>query len=138
MIDDYKDALQFAEDYFQLNYLSFLQKYFKGSRQNEIKRNLTPSKFKQLFGELSPTQLKLSMIIYQNILLSLPAREVENKGFGTQACFTSFDGRCQTWTIVDGYFSRAAATEFKKDSIILLEMQLILLKSKLFILIVLT
>lgn len=59
MITDYKNALQFVEDYFQLNYSSFLGKYFKGSRQNEIKRNITPSKFRQLFGELSPTQLKI-------------------------------------------------------------------------------
>lgn len=59
MITDYKNALQFVEDYFQLNYASFLNKYFRGSRQNEIKRNITPAKFKQLFGELSPTQLKI-------------------------------------------------------------------------------
>ena len=59
MITDYKNALQFVEDYFQLNYQSFLNKYFKGSRQNEIRRNVTPAKFQQLFGELSPTQLKI-------------------------------------------------------------------------------
>lgn len=59
MIEDYKGALQFVEDYFQLNYTSFLNKYFPGSRQNEIKRNLTPAKFKQLFGSLSPTQLEI-------------------------------------------------------------------------------
>lgn len=59
MIIDYRAALQFIDDYFQLNYSSFLNKYFKGSRQNEIKRNITPAKFQQLFGELSPTQLKI-------------------------------------------------------------------------------
>lgn len=59
MIDDYQSALQFVEDYFQLNYSSFLNKYFKGSRQNEIRRNLTLGKFKQLFGELSPAQLRI-------------------------------------------------------------------------------
>lgn len=59
MISDYKAALQFVDDYFLLNYSSFLNKYFKGSRQDEIKRNITPSKFRQLFGELSPTQLKI-------------------------------------------------------------------------------
>ncbi|EPR66894.1 RecQ family ATP-dependent DNA helicase [Cyclobacterium qasimii] len=59
MISDYKEALQFVEDYFQLNYSVFLNKYFKGSRQNEIKRNITPTKFRQLFGELSPRQLKI-------------------------------------------------------------------------------
>lgn len=59
MIEDYKSALQFVEDYFHLNYSSFLHRYFPGSRQNEIKRNITPAKFRQLFGELSPTQLKI-------------------------------------------------------------------------------
>ena len=59
MISDYKDALQFVNDYFQLNYTSFLNKYFKDCRQNEIKRNITPTKFRQLFGELSPAQLKI-------------------------------------------------------------------------------
>src|SRR5665647_1649756 len=59
MIDNYKNALAFVDDYFQLNYTSFLNKYFKGSRQNEIKRNLTPAKFRQLFGSLSPAQLEI-------------------------------------------------------------------------------
>lgn len=59
MLEDYKSALQFVDDYFKLNYSSFLNKYFKGGRQNEIKRNITPSKFKELFGELSPVQLKI-------------------------------------------------------------------------------
>src|SRR5690606_6354728 len=59
MITDYKNALQFVEDYFQLNYSLFLNKYFKGSRQDEIKRTLTPAKFKQLFGELSLAQLEI-------------------------------------------------------------------------------
>lgn len=57
MIEDYRSALQFVEDYFQLNYTSFLNKHFNVSRQNEIKRNISPSKFRQLFGELSPAQL---------------------------------------------------------------------------------
>lgn len=59
MVLDYKDALQFTDDYFQMNYNSFLHKYFKGSRLSEIRRNITPAKFRQLFGELSPTQLKI-------------------------------------------------------------------------------
>ncbi len=59
MIDDYKDALQFVEDYFQLNYSSFLKKYFPGSKVDDLRLKMTPTKFKQLFGELSPTQLKI-------------------------------------------------------------------------------
>lgn len=59
MISDYKDALQFVNDYFQLNYSSFIRKYFKGNRENEIKMNITPTKFKKLFGELSAAQLRI-------------------------------------------------------------------------------
>ena len=59
MIEDYRDALKFVEDYFQLNYRAFLNKYFKGSRKDEINKNITPRKFKELFGKLSPAQLKI-------------------------------------------------------------------------------
>jgi ATP-dependent DNA helicase RecQ len=59
MMEDYQAALQFVDDYFKLNYTSFLNKYFKGGRQDEIKKSITPEKFRRLFGELSPTQLKI-------------------------------------------------------------------------------
>lgn len=59
MISDYKDALQFVEDYFHLNYNSFLNKYFPGSKADDLKLRMTPAKFRQLFGELSPTQLRI-------------------------------------------------------------------------------
>jgi len=58
MLEDYKSALQFVEDYFHLDYPAFLGKYF-GGRKEEIRRNLTPTKFRQLFGELSARQLKI-------------------------------------------------------------------------------
>lgn len=59
MIQDYKDALQFVHDYFNLNYSSFLNKYFPGSRQDDIRRTLTPEKFTKLFGSLSARQLQI-------------------------------------------------------------------------------
>jgi len=59
MLVDYQEALQFVEDYFQLNYPAFLRKYFPGSKVDELRLRMTPRKFKQLFGELSPTQLKI-------------------------------------------------------------------------------
>lgn len=59
MISDYKDALQFVDDYFRLNYPSFLSKYFRGSRLPEIQRPITPERFRKIFGELSPVQLKI-------------------------------------------------------------------------------
>lgn len=115
MINDYKDALQFVEDYFQLNYQSFLNKYFKGSRQNEIKRNLTPSKFKQLFGELSPTQLK---IINDNETKYIVVTAGPGSGktrvlvHKLASLLLMEDVKHEQLLMVT--FSRAAATEFKK------------------------
>jgi ATP-dependent DNA helicase RecQ len=59
MISNYREALQFVEDYFHLNYGSFLRRYFPGSKADELKLRMTPRKFNQLFGELSPTQLAI-------------------------------------------------------------------------------
>jgi len=57
MLSDYKGALTFVNDYFQLNFSSFVNKYFPGSRKDEIIKSITPAQFKKLFGELSPRQL---------------------------------------------------------------------------------
>ncbi|MEZ5148636.1 MAG: AAA family ATPase, partial [Bacteroidales bacterium] len=115
MISDYRDALQFVEDYFQLNYSSFLNKYFKGSRQNEIKRNLTPAKFRQLFGELSPTQLK---IITDNETKYIVVAAGPGSGktrvlvHKLASLLLMEDVKHEQLLMVT--FSRAAATEFKK------------------------
>ena len=52
MVEDYQAAMQFADDYFRMDYAAFLKKYFK-DRREEITLNITPDKFRQLFGELS-------------------------------------------------------------------------------------
>lgn len=115
MISDYKDALQFVDDYFQLNYTSFLNKYFKGSRQNEIKRNITPTKFKQLFGELSPTQLK---IITDNQTKHIVVAAGPGSGktrvlvHKLASLLLMEDVKHEQLLMVT--FSRAAVTEFKK------------------------
>ncbi len=115
MITDYKNALQFVEDYFQLNYTSFLNKYFKGSRQNEIKRNITPAKFKQLFGELSPTQLK---IINDNETKHIVVAAGPGSGktrvlvHKLASLLLMEDVKHEQLLMIT--FSRAAATEFKR------------------------
>ena len=115
MIQDYKNALQFVEDYFQLNYTSFLNKYFKGSRQNEIKRNITPNKFKQLFGALSPTQLK---IINDNETKHIVVAAGPGSGktrilvHKLASLLLMEDVKHEQLLMIT--FSRAAASEFKK------------------------
>ena len=59
MVRDYNAALQFVNDYFTLDYRKFINKYFKEGRSLEISRNITPTKYKKLFGELSKQQLTI-------------------------------------------------------------------------------
>lgn len=59
MVKDYSAALQYVQDYFQMDYRHFVSKYFKGNRQQEIERNVTPEKYKKLFGALSEKQMEI-------------------------------------------------------------------------------
>ncbi|MCM1311914.1 MAG: RecQ family ATP-dependent DNA helicase [Roseburia sp.] len=59
MVEDYNAALQYVQDYFQMDYKKFVTKYFKGERVSEIQRNLTPQKYKQLFSLLSERQMEI-------------------------------------------------------------------------------
>lgn len=115
MISDYKNALQFVEDYFQLNYSSFLKKYFPGSKLDNLKLKMTPNKFKQLFGELSPTQLK---IINDNETKYIVVAAGPGSGktrvlvHKLASLLLMEDVKHEQLLMVT--FSRAAATEFKK------------------------
>ncbi|RCX16546.1 ATP-dependent DNA helicase RecQ [Anaerobacterium chartisolvens] len=115
MLSNYKAALQFVDDYFQLNYSSFLNKYFKGSRQDEIKRNITPAKFRQLFGELSPTQLK---IITDNeskyIVVAAGPGSGKTRILVHKLASLLLMEDVKHEQLLMLTFSRAAATEFKK------------------------
>jgi ATP-dependent DNA helicase RecQ len=115
MINDYKDALQFVEDYFQLNYQSFLNKYFKGERQIEIKRNLTPAKFNQLFGELSPTQLKIIKDKdNQHIVVAAGPGSGKTRVLVHKLASLLLMEDVKHEQLLMVTFSRASATEFKK------------------------
>lgn len=59
MVRDYDAALQYVQDYFQMDYHCFISKYFNGNRETEIERNVTPSKYKKLFGILSKRQKEI-------------------------------------------------------------------------------
>ena len=59
MVRDYNAALQYVQDYFQMDYHRFISKYFKGNREAEIERNVTSSKYRKLFGMLSKRQKEI-------------------------------------------------------------------------------
>ena len=47
MVRDYDAALQYVNDYFQLDHRRFVDKYFEGKRKHEIDRNITPKKYRE-------------------------------------------------------------------------------------------
>lgn len=59
MLEDYAGAVQFVDDYFRLNFSSFLAKYFSTDCRREMRRNITPKKYRQLFESLSETQRRV-------------------------------------------------------------------------------
>jgi ATP-dependent DNA helicase RecQ len=121
MISNYKAALQFVEDYFQLNYASFLRRYFKGSRKNEIKRNITPTKFRQLFGELSAAQLNIikdNETQYMVVAAGPGSGKTRVLVHKLASLLLMEDVKYEQLLMVT--FSRAAATEFKKRLIALI------------------
>lgn len=59
MVRDYDEALRFVQNYFQMDYKKFISMYFKGKRQVEILRNVSPEKYDLLFGQLSQRQMQI-------------------------------------------------------------------------------
>jgi len=116
MISDYRNALQFVEDYFQLNYDSFLRKYFPGSKDRaNLRLKMTPSKFRQLFGELSPAQLS---IINNNeskyIVVAAGPGSGKTRVLVHKLASLLLMEDVKHEQLLMLTFSRAAATEFKK------------------------
>lgn len=113
--DNYREALQFVEDYFRLNYTSFLQKYFKGSRKEEILKNISPRKFKQLFGALSPAQLSIikdNQNKYISVLAGPGSGKTRVLVHKLASLILMEDVKHEQLLMLT--FTRAAATEFKK------------------------
>ncbi|NLX77903.1 MAG: RecQ family ATP-dependent DNA helicase [Clostridiaceae bacterium] len=114
MINDYKAALQFVDDYFQLNYDSFSGKYFRGNIQT-IKRTITPSKFRQLFGELSPAQLSIiNDIESRYIVVAAGPGSGKTRVLVHKLASLLYMEDVKHEQLLMLTFSRSAATEFKK------------------------
>lgn len=115
MVRDYSAALQFVQDYFQLDFKKFITKYFKGERAAEINRNITPEKYRQLFGGLSETQSRIIHDAESKYIVvaagpgSGKTRVLVHK---LASLLTLEDVKHEQLLMVT--FSRAAATEFKK------------------------
>lgn len=115
MVRDYNAALQFVQDYFQMDFRRFISKYFKGERVQEIDRNITPQKYNQLFSELSDIQSQIIQDADSKYIVvaagpgSGKTRVLVHK---LAALLLLEDVKHEQLLMLT--FSRAAATEFKK------------------------
>lgn len=115
MIDDYSGALKFVDDYFQLNFPSFLSKYFNGAREFEITRNITPKKYKQLFDSLSDVQRRIiDDKGSQYIVVAAGPGSGKTKVLVHKLASLLLMEDVKHEQLLMVTFSRAAATEFKK------------------------
>ncbi len=122
MVRDYNAALQFVKDYFAMDFRRFIAKYFKGERAVQIERNITPEKYHKLFGELSDKQSEIinddesKYIVVAAGPGSGKTRVLVHK---LAALLLLEDVKHEQLLMVT--FSRAAATEFKKRLMGLIE-----------------
>ena len=121
MVRDYNAALQFVQDYFQMDFRKFISQYFKGERIREIDRNITPQKYSQLFGELSDIQSQIIRDADSKYIVvaagpgSGKTRVLVHK---LAALLLLEDVKHEQLLMLT--FSRAAATEFKKRLVALI------------------
>ena len=115
MVRNYNAALQFVQDYFNMDFKKFISTYFKGDRAKEIERNITPAKYHQLFGELSDIQSEIIHDADSKYIVvaagpgSGKTRVLVHK---LASLLLLEDVKHEQLLMVT--FSRAAATEFKK------------------------
>ena len=115
MVRDYNEALQFVQDYFQMDFRKFIAKYFKGDRAKEIDRNITPDKYHQLFGELSDIQAQIindADSKYIAVAAGPGSGKTRVLVHKLAALLLLEDVKHEQLLMLT--FSRAAATEFKK------------------------
>jgi len=111
---NYSMSIRFVDDYFKLPYDKFVSKYFP-KRRKEIKRPITPQKFRQIFGTLSPAQLQIiNDDINNKILVAAGPGSGKTKVLVHKiaAMLMLEDIKPEQFLMLT--FSRAAAMEFKK------------------------
>ena len=115
MVRDYQAALQFVQDYFQMDFQKFIAKYFREDQIRDMDRNITPQKYHQLFGELSEKQAQIIQDAESRYIVvaagpgSGKTRVLVHK---LAALLLLEDVKHEQLLMLT--FSRAAATEFKK------------------------
>lgn len=115
MVRNYDEALQFVNEYFQMDYKLFIAKYFKGNRKNEINRNITPEKYNKLFAELSSVQREIiDNDTSKYIVVAAGPGSGKTKVLVHKLASLMLLEDVKHEQLLMVTFSRAAATEFRK------------------------
>jgi ATP-dependent DNA helicase RecQ len=121
MVYNYDEALKFVNDYFQLNTSSFLTRYFPGSRQNDIKRNITPAKYRQLFGTLTAEQRRIiDDRDSRYVVVAAGPGSGKTRVLVHKLAALALMEDVKTDQMLMLTFSRAAASEFKRKLMLLI------------------
>ena len=118
MTRDYDEALRFVNDYFRMDYKQFIAKYFKEERAGEIERNITPQKYEIVFGSLDRAQKEIINDAASRYIVTAAGpgsgktRVLVHK---LAALILLDDVKSEQLLMLT--FSRAAATEFKRQLI---------------------
>ncbi len=113
MVADENAALEFVHDYFTMDFKAFVRKYFDEGEQKEIDRNVSPRKWREIFGSLTQSQ---SAIINdrESRFIVVPAGPGSGKTYVLVRKLASLilmeDVKSEQLLMLT--FSRAAATEF--------------------------
>ncbi|MBQ9473557.1 MAG: RecQ family ATP-dependent DNA helicase [Bacteroidales bacterium] len=115
MVRDYDAALRYVSDYFLLDHREFIARYFKGERRTQITHNITPNRYKQIFGQLSARQ---KTIIDDNksrhIVVAAGPGSGKTRVLVHKLASLLLLEDVKHEQLLMLTFSRAAATEFKK------------------------
>ena len=115
MVSDERAALEFVHDYFVMDFKAFVKKYFDSREQGELDRNVSPKKYREIFGSLTESQ---SAIINDkdSRFIVVPAGPGSGKTYVLVRKLASLilmeDVKSEQLLMLT--FSRAAATEFRK------------------------
>ena len=114
MLRNYKEAQEFVNDYFNLEYDGFIKKYFKGNKLEEIQKNITPAKYNKLFSNLSEKQKQIIDSESQYITVIAGPGSGKTRVLVHKLASLLLLEDIKTDQLLMLTFSRAAVNEFKK------------------------
>lgn len=114
MVKDYELALRYVEDYFQLDYRTFISRYFRGSESEEVRLSMTRRQYDRIFGGLTPKQKAVIDSRSQYIAVTAGPGSGKTRVLVHKLASLLMQEDIRAEQLLMLTFSRAAATEFKK------------------------